>query len=210
MKITSQLQSNRTKILLIFIISTVLIGLLVLLQIWKGIPYSDLTRDITSIAKVPPYVGFFSQLGIIFWIATSTLCLFSASATAKKHNEMKRLLYLSGLFTLLLGFDDMFQFHEQIVPYLFGVSEKVVFAIYGILVISFLIKFYAILFKTDYILLLLAFSFLGLSVLMDVIPTPGLDPSLYENGSKMVGIVSWFFYFHSIADITVSDQKSFN
>lgn len=195
---------------MILIISTILVGLVILLQMWKGIPVSDLTRDITSIAKVPPYIGFFSQIGIVFWMSTATLCLFSASTASNISKKIKNSLYFSGMFTLLLGFDDMFQFHEQIVPYLFEVSEKVVFAIYAILVVSFLLKFYPTLLNTDYILLLLAFFFLGLSVFMDVIPIRGLNPALYENGAKMIGIVSWFFYFHSIAASTVSGQKEFD
>ena len=192
---------------MIFLISVFLIGLVLLMQGWKGIPVSDLTRDITSILKVPPYIGFFSQIGICIWIATGAICLFTGSIISSEHIQ-KSPLFLSGLFTLLLGFDDMFQLHEQTFPYLFGISEIVVFGIYGLLVLLFLVKYHLVLLKTDYVLLALAFFFLGLSVISDIFPIPGLDPSLYENAFKMIGIVSWFFYFYSVAVTSISNQNN--
>lgn len=208
MKIISQFQLNRLKILMILTISIFLISLVVLIGIWEGIPFGNLTRDIIQITGFPPYTGFFSQIGIIFWIATSTLCIFSAKMGSKRQRVtgFKRFLYLSGLLTLFLGFDDIFLLHEYVLPY-FGISEKVVFAIYGILVISFLVKFYSIILKTDYILLAMAFFFFGLSVFFDLFKIPGFNSYLIEDAPKMVGIVSWSFYFYSNALVAFSNQK---
>ncbi|XLS27798.1 hypothetical protein ACJD0Z_11390 [Flavobacteriaceae bacterium M23B6Z8] len=208
MKIISQLQSNRWKILMISIISIFLISLVVLLKIWKGIPIANLTRDITAIAALPPYTGFFSQIGSFFWIATSTLSIFSASVSFKDRAfpDLKKYLYLSGLLTLFLCLDDIFLLHEQVFPY-FGIPEKLVFAVYGLIILSWAVKFYAIILKTDYILLLMSFSFLGLSVILDVFEIPALDPYLYEDGAKMIGIVCWFFYFYSNAMLAISSRK---
>ncbi|WP_222843715.1 hypothetical protein [Flagellimonas flava] len=205
MKIKSQVQSNRLKILTILLISIFLISPVVLLHAWKEVPIANLTRDIASTAKVPIYTGFFSQLGIFFWIAASTLCIFGANMDLKRHEILgfKRFLYLSGLLTLLLCFDDVFLMHEVLYPFL-GIPEKAVYVIYALIIIFWIVNFYSVIVKTDYILLLMAFFFFGLSVILDVFPIPYLNPYLFEDGFKMVGIVSWFFYFYGNATIAVS------
>ncbi len=204
MNIISQLKSNRSTILRIFVISMFLICCVVLLNKLKGIPIGVLTRDITTAAGVPFYTGFFSQVGFIFWIATASLCMFSFHISSKSEGNtmFRKFLFLSGLLSLLLCFDDMFLLHEQVIPKVFGISEKGVYTTYGILAIFLLVKFYPIILKTDYILLAMAFIFFGLSIVIDLIHIPGINPYLLEDGVKMFGIVSCFFYFYgNVVDI---------
>lgn len=102
---------------------------------------------------------------------------------------------MSGFLTIFLGVDDIFLLHEAVFPF-FGIPEKVVYASYGFILISWIVKFYTTILRTDYILLLMAFFFLGLSVGLDVFPLSNIDLYLFEDGFKMTGIVSWFFYFY--------------
>ena len=208
MNIISQLKSNRSKILIILVISGFLVGLVILLNTWKGIPISHMTRDITAAASIPPYTGFFSQIGFVLWIVTATLCIFSAYISPKRQGNRMfiRFLYFFGLLSLLLCFDDMFLLHETVIPYFFDISENVTFAFYGVFVISLLLKFYSIILKTDYILLAMAFIFFGLSIAVDTINIriPGLNSLILEDGAKMFGIVSWLTYFYSNALVIVS------
>lgn len=208
MNIISQLKSNRLKIVIIFSISMFLIGCIVILNKWKGIPFGILTRDIAATAGVPFYTGFFSQVGFILWIATATLCIFSSHISSKSqgNDRFKKFLFLSGLFSLLLCFDDMFLLHEQVFPQFFGISEKGVYATYGILVVFLLVKFYLVILKTDYVLLAMAFIFFGLSIVVDLIHIPILNSYILEDGFKMFGIVSWFFYFYGNAVVIVANS----
>ncbi|WP_435625408.1 hypothetical protein [Flagellimonas sp.] len=208
MKITSQLQSNRWKILMILVTTLFLVGLVLLLEKWKGIPIGNLTRDIVAIANVPIYTGFFSQIGIFLWVATATLCMFSAriGSKTKKNPDHKKYLFVSGLLTILLCLDDIFLLHEVVFPFL-GIPEKVVFIGYASIVIAWIITFYSVILATDYILLVLAFFFFGLSVTLDVFPIFNWSPFLFEDGFKMAGIVSWSVYFYNIAVIAVSGKN---
>jgi hypothetical protein len=191
-------------------VSIFLIGLVVLLNIWKGIPISFLTRDITAISGVPFYTGFFSQIGFLLWITTATLCIFSAHISSKSPENImfKKFLFLFGLLSLFICFDDMFLLHEEVFPFFLGISEIGVFTTYGILVVFLLVKFYPIIIKTDYILLLMAIIFFGLSIVLDLFQIPDLNPYLLEDGVKMFGMVSWFFYFYSSALVIVSSSNS--
>lgn len=210
MSIISQLESNRSKILSILTISLFLIGVVVLLRIWKGIPIGSLTRDITAIAGVPFYTGFFSQIGFFFWIVTATLCIFSAHMSYRrtKNAMFEKFLFLSGLLSLLLCFDDMFLLHEEVFPFILGIPEMAVFTTYGIFVLFLIVKFYPVIIKTDYILLAIAFICFGLSIVLDLIGIPGFNPYLLEDGVKMFGIISWFFYFYGNAVVIISNPKT--
>lgn len=210
MKIISQVHSNRWKILMILVVSAFLISPVIILRIWKEVPIANLTRDIAAIAEVPFYTGFFSQIGIFFWVATSTLCIFSASLCLDSQEILgfRKYLYLSGLLTLFLCLDDIFLLHEEVFP-LIGIPEKIVFVTYFFIVIYWIVKFYSVILKTDYILLAMALFFFGLSVILDRFPIPDCNQYLFEDGFKMVGIVSWFFYFYSNAVTAVSNIKNY-
>ena len=68
MSFLNQLKTNLLKILIILVLSLFLIGLVVIFHIWKDVPIGHLTRDTTTIADIPAYIGFFSQIGFLFWI----------------------------------------------------------------------------------------------------------------------------------------------
>ncbi|OIQ30916.1 MAG: hypothetical protein BM564_01505 [Bacteroidetes bacterium MedPE-SWsnd-G2] len=160
-----------------------------------------MTRDITAIAEVPFYTGFLSQLGIFFWVATATLCFFSSKFSSNNiaQTKLKKFLFYAGLLTVLLCIDDIFLLHETVFPKYFGVPQKLVILIYGFLFISLLVKFYTVILKTNFILLGMALFFFGLSVFFDLFPIPGVNPYLLDDGAKIIGIISWFFYFYSNA-----------
>ena len=206
MKFSNQLKINRYKILMILFTSCFLVSLVVILHIWKGVPIGHLTRDVTTIAEVPAYIGFFSQTGFLFWIATATLCLFSSlmKRTVYGAKHLKKFMFLAGLLTLLLCFDDMFLMHEQLFPSI-GIPQKVVLITYGIITLLLLSNFYFVILKTDYILLVLALCFFGLSIFLDMFKIPQVNPYLLEDSSKMIGIISWFFYFYSNAMVITKD-----
>ncbi|MDA9552839.1 hypothetical protein N9R53_07910, partial [Flavobacteriaceae bacterium] len=94
--------------------------------------------------------------------------------------------------------------HEQLFPSI-GIPQKVVLITYGIITLSLLSNFYFVILKTDYILLVLALCFFGLSIFLDMFKIPQVNPYLLEDSSKMIGIISWFFYFYSNAMVITKD-----
>jgi len=81
-----------------------------------------------------------------------------------------------------------------------------VFGSYAILVLILILNYYKTIFKTDYLLLGMAFFFFGLSVLLDLLDISGINPYVYEDGAKLFGIISWSFYFYYSAKRIVSNQ----
>ncbi|HEV2122076.1 MAG TPA: hypothetical protein VGW38_04775, partial [Chloroflexota bacterium] len=123
---------------LIALISAYLPALILLaavdaIQLIKGIPAGDFTRDVAAIAGVPFYAGAISTLGILFWGATASICFFTSAVLLALNAGAgpKKFAWWSGILTLILLIDDAFMIHEN-APKLFGVSNSVILVIYGI------------------------------------------------------------------------------
>ena len=194
---------------LVVVLAAVPICVVVLLHLWKGIPYGDLTRDPTAIFGTPPHTGFLSQLGIWLWSAAAAVCIFCAGVLSGRRDtlNLKRLLFVSGLLTLLLGFDDAFLFNEEVFPFL-GVPEKVVLVSYAGFTLAFLARFRSTILKTEYSLLGMALAFFAVSMALDFLNPAGVEPHIVEEGAKFAGIVSWLAYFVRVGASAVSHHNS--
>jgi len=95
--------------------------------------------------------------------------------------------------------DDLYQLHEKIYRDTLGIPEAFVVSVYGVLFLAVLIAFRKVVLETDFILLLLAFGFFGLSLFFDLLTennTRGINyHEIYEEGPKLMGVVSWTAYF---------------
>ncbi|MEM9808005.1 MAG: hypothetical protein AAF959_22280, partial [Cyanobacteria bacterium P01_D01_bin.56] len=186
-------KSSLPPVAIIAAVSTLLLGLVAYLHVWNNIPISDLTRDVAAIGQLPFYAGFLSQIGILLWAASATICFFSATVLPKHRassRQLKRFLFVSALLTLLLGLDDAFLLHETVFPQL-GISSKATYAGYGVFLLSYLFRFHTLILKTDHILIAIALGFFGMSVAIDMLDLSGQRAFLFEDGAKFVGIVSW-------------------
>lgn len=179
----------------VVVVATLVLGLVAWLRLVQDVPIHVMTSDVTSMAGVPAYTGFVSQLGILFWAAAAALCLFCAAiARGRAGGEQARFFLASGLLTLVLALDDLFLLHESAFPHL-GVPEKLVFASYGAFALYYLLRFRRIILATEFLMLATAFAFFGLSVALDVLNPPGINPYLLEDGTKLVGVLAWLAYF---------------
>ncbi len=59
--------------------------------------------------------------------------------------------------------------------------------------IGYVVRFRKLILQTDFIFLILAFALFGLSIVIDLLELK--ISILFEDGSKLFGIVSWFGYF---------------
>ncbi|MBN2350700.1 MAG: hypothetical protein JXJ22_17820 [Bacteroidales bacterium] len=206
-----QLRSNYTVIFGMLILSAVLVGLVYFVHIWKNVPTENLTRDPNSIAKLPFYNGFLSQVGLFLWAATAAITLFYAYILSKQATARKLRIFLgfSGAITLMLGFDDAFLLHEEFFPGM-GIPEKLVIFSYLLIIIFYLISFRTTILNSEFILLAIAFLFFGISVIIDKPGTTGFQFILIEDGSKLTGILFWLFYFSRIitAELTIDTRQN--
>ncbi len=184
---------------------TFLIVLLVRQQ--NRVPIYHLMGDPAKISDSPFYLGMVTKFGILLWCATAAICLFTSLYLKPLNLSLKhqRFLLFGGVITTILMLDDFFQLHEEVLPNYLGISEKIVYLAYAMMVALYLIKFHKIILNSRYLLFLgLAFVCFALSLLLDMraiidLVDRGLiydrDRALLENGFKLFGIVSWFTYF---------------
>jgi hypothetical protein len=192
---------------LVVFVGALFLGKVVLLHLVEGIPIGNLTRDPVAVAGLPAYTGYLSQVGILFWSAAAAISIFCAvniRQDASSHG-LRAFLVCSGLLTLMLGFDDAFLIHEEVLPHA-GVPEKVVFAGYGSLFGLFLCRFFRLIAQTEFVVLAFALSLFGFSVSMDSWLPSGLvegsdEDFLYllEDGTKLTGVIGWLAYLVLVA-----------
>lgn len=188
------------------LISGVFLGVVLLLHTIEDIPIAELTRDPVAIADMSAYIGFLSQAGIFFWSGTAMLCLFCAAAIPCHAitDNLRRFLLVSGVFTLCLGLDDAFLLHEEVLPNL-GIRQRLVLSTYALFTLGYLIVFRRlIIFETRFQLMVLALLFFATSLVLDIFEPFEYYLVLFEDGFKLIGIVTWATYFVSVADHSVN------
>ncbi|MCW8995149.1 MAG: hypothetical protein OQK77_04970 [Psychromonas sp.] len=189
----------------------VLLGLLfsvAVISVRYNIPVAEFTRDPTVILGGDPFTGFISNIGIIFWCFTAAICFFSSAVYRTYLSGIVSLfLKASGMLTLWLLLDDLFMFHDSLFPKYLHVSEKIVYLGYLVLISLYFLKFKEVIVKTEYPILFMACSFFALSVLSDVfLPQKGWE-FLFEDGFKLLGIVTWFIFFTRVCFIQIQEVK---
>jgi len=184
---------------------TVLVAKLTGNPIWK------LAQDPASIIWYPPYIGLLSNWGVILWVVTATICLFSA-VLLKRHRATGvtiRFLVVSGLFSLLLGIDDLYMLHDRLLPRMFHKPEIFFYLLYFFALVAYLAYFTPQIMKYDYLLFLVALMLFVFSR----IRIPYFDRFMTTGDMlKYFGIVFWlaFFYRTALHEMTtlVRSEKS--
>ena len=203
-RLHQQVPLLRTVILTVFL-PVVLIYLVLAVQ--RFVPVSLLLRDANAEVRDPQgsvmfYRGALSNIGILLWWTSASVCAFAAFLFRFKQPSWSLgrvfLVYMT-VFTGLLVLDDLFMFHEEVLPVRLGISELALYAVYGVLAAGF-VGFIELLLETDFLLLGLAFGFFAFSVLTD----QGMLGSLFsirggaeliaEDLAKMLGIICWLIF----------------
>ena len=195
--IISRLNRLLPTLFVVYAPTLTLLAMLAIVTLQTGIRVSDLTRDPVSVMDVPLYTGLLSNIGILLWSFTAAICLFSHALLRKNTDarEWSSFLLLAGLLTSLLLLDDLFLLHERLFPDHFHIPQNAVLAGYVLITALYVARFKTTILKTDFLLLLFAFGFFGLSLLIDVGIVSVRGSYFFEDGLKLFGIVSWFAYF---------------
>lgn len=177
--------------LLFFVVSVMLIGL------YEGIDLSDLTRDPNAVHRQMAYVGFVSNLGIFIWASTITVCWISAymMRPGEGTTVMRSFLKWSGLITMVIAFDDLFQLHETVLPVFTGLTEDYLYLFYIITCFVYTIKFYRILLNKNFVILIFAYLSFASSIIIDELEIYSELWIYLEDSFKFTGICMWCFYF---------------
>lgn len=167
---------------------------------------SVFTRDVFSVTKVPPIVGFLSNLGAFVWCAALSVIMFSIYCSKNSASvRMLGFLYLSAVLTGWILLDDFFQMHDYWFI-LIGINENDAYIGLAIVLILYIVIFFRIIIKTNYILFLLALTFLFFSFVFDIIQhfygfgkTGGRWYVFLEDAPKWIGACFWASYYFSTA-----------
>ncbi len=162
----------------------------------QGIPVGKFTRDIAAIAEVHPLKGVMSNIGILFWDATATICLFCGVVLwMRKSFAASKFLLWTGAITLVLLFDDFFEIHEDLAKRYLGIGEKWVMLAYGFVIVAYFLTCWRQILQTHFVILVVALVLFGCSILVDEQDLmTGEWLYLVEDGFKFLGIASWFGY----------------
>ncbi|MBI2472394.1 MAG: hypothetical protein HYV59_14330 [Planctomycetes bacterium] len=156
-----------------------------------------MTRDATATVGIHPLTGALSSLGILLWWASASVWLFSAVLHRKFRSHRGFWFAVSsGFLSAYLALDDLFLFHEDLVPTYLGLPEKAMYAVLSLVMAAYLLAFRRLIVQRECLLLLFALSFLACSAFVDVVLEPWIlwleDWRFFiEDGLKWLGIVSW-------------------
>jgi hypothetical protein len=183
---------------MIFAFPVLLVVTLPVLHTITRQPMSYFTRDPAAVLHGKFYVGLLSNTGIVLWAATTAITLLGASILHRSagHGFAARFLRHAGLLSLILMLDDLLQFHETVFPVHLRIPEKLVLSIYAVLALTLLVRFWPLIIRSRYVLLLVSAVFLSMSVVIDLIySTPTEMSFLFEDGFKLLGITGWTAYY---------------
>jgi hypothetical protein len=178
--------------------------LLLIAAIWVVSTLFDIepklfTKDPCTLgAGIHPAYGFVSTFGLVLWSASSCLCLFIWFALKDRLDRaQRRFLLISAALTLYFLFDDAFLFHEFLAPFYLHLDQKYVIALNCMFLLFYLLVFFRIILKTEYVFLFLSYLYFGLSVFSDFMENYfhlSIN-TLVEDGFRLLGIATWFIYF---------------
>ena len=158
-----------------------------------NIKLSLVVRDLAQTCGYPIGVGMISNLGILFWGAAASICLFTAFSDSI-NRESSKLLLLGGVFSGLLCIDDLFLLHDRYV------GQDFLNLTYLSISIFLLVRFQRILKNIGLFNLIISILFLGLSIFFDGVIQQIFNQSyvltqLIEEGFKFIGITCWLNFW---------------
>ena len=198
----NQIRNPLTLQILSYLLALFILAAITLSSVYMDIPIYKFMRDPSAITNASPFIGIISNFGVLLWCTSAAICLFSWIILSHRlyETEFSNFILCSGLMTVLLLIDDFFRLHEYIFPKFLGLPEKIVIMGYGTLVIIGFINFRKCILKTKFLILLVAIGFFGLSLGVDLFQKyieqlVGQWRILFEDGFKLLGIISWLGYF---------------
>ena len=173
----------------------------------SDIPPELVLRDpgqIYGTEKLPEIsLGLISNIGILLWAASTSICLFSLLFGLTKYSKYRKILSLGFFLSLTLCLDDFFLIHDR-----HQLNQDILYLTYPILAVILILKLRNQSRQYSVNALLISFLFLGLSVFTDIFqdffPLRYESMQIIEEGFKFIGIFTWLYfwsYFSSFAII---------
>jgi len=162
--------TNRSLILFAWAFTPALFFLIVVavLASINDIDFYMLSVEPMEIFKAEPYIGLLSNVGIIVMSASSAILLYSSFVSRRQDglNRNASFLLWVGLFTFVLLVDDLFMFHEKVLPAVFGtyLVEPMLYGLYALSALLVLYFYYDLILDTYFVVFLAALIFYGMFI----------------------------------------------
>jgi hypothetical protein len=202
----------RRTMIAVWLPGVVVLGAAVVLALTTDVTLRTLMQDATTVLQAPFYVGSLSLAGVIGWSAAAGVSLFAAAVTRPEAGSPRPLLLALGLLSVVLLADDAFLIHDEIVPLYLGMSGELIGVAYVLATAAILYLHRAVIARTNYRLLVAALVLLGVSAAVDLASSalasmvPTILVALGEDGTKLVGIWTWFAYLASVSRQVLSSS----
>ncbi len=190
------------QLLITFVPSVSVLFVVVIVSVFFKVDMPKMTRDVTAIANIHPFSGALSNLGILLWCVSASICFFAAIIIRKTEvSNMFNFLFFSSLLSAYLLLDDLFLIHEELAFRYFGLYEEFIYVSFGVALTAYLVAYRSFIkLQTNYGTLLLAIGFLSLSIIIDTVLESwekrfGYWMFFFEDGIKWLGIASWCSYY---------------
>jgi len=167
-----------------------------------GLPLSALFRDPLEVAGSHALVGLASNVGVLLWCATASICFCTAESVRRRggNRGTRGLFTYFAVLTSVLLADDLLMIHDRLMRDTVGVGGWVLFPLYGLAVVFGAYRYADVLARTDYRPAVLALAFFAMSMGVDAVQSPlqnvlGQWRIAVEDGFKFLGIVAWTTYW---------------
>jgi hypothetical protein len=196
--------SNRNILLAILVASAALLAVpFGLPLVGVGVDGDDLSRDVADTAQVPWWTGALSMLGLMMWAAAAAVCALSAAAVRKRQPAQSRFLIATMALLLLAVLDDGLQLHETVGPEELGLPELLVYAVFGVAIAFWGLRFrLQILSSRVWLLAIVAVLLFGM-LLSDVLV---IGPTAAEDWLKNSGIAVLLIWCADTALATIGSE----
>ena len=143
-----------------------------------------LTRDPTSVGRVPWWAGSVSRLTNLAWASAATLAVVAGLVATPPR---RRLLLLLGAFLAALTLDDTMMLHDAILPGR-GIPEKLVVAGYATAGLALAWLWWPLRSTASGLAFYFGAGMFAVSVAIDVLIAKAYVP---EDATKLLGLLAW-------------------
>ena len=169
----------------------------------------SLFKDIYVHYDIPIHAGFFSTLGIFFFVSVFTICLITRNLLLKNKNKNKNKLMISFynyacFLNFILLLDDQFLLHER------GGYDIIFYFFYFSFVLLIIPKLKKIILKKEVIFFVLSLLFLFGSIIIDLnyfnFFKTIFVTSILEDIFKFIGIYYWLISFAKLSSRIIYEE----
>jgi hypothetical protein len=164
----------------------------------NGYHTMEIIRDFAQQMDKSSFLGFLSSIGTWLWVSATAIAFFGfLTVKSPKTYRHRELLFLLGVFSFLLAFDDFFMIHDRYI------NQNICYGTYAFLAIALLVRHYKTIIEINGFGFIFAGILLALSIFTDLIqddlPFRYSNIQIVEEGFKFTGGATWLFFIALVA-----------